>query len=374
MREIIAAFRDLSHEVEPLIMGGIETRDVRQILHESILKKIARSIAPKILWETLKDLRIQKFDDHAKLKLISTIDRFNPDLIYERSNYLQTSGVSVARKFGIPHVLEINAPILEERKRLSGEGFFKEKAALAEQVQLEKTNKIVVVSSSLKDYYQEKFNLPDEKFLVTPNAVNLDVMKMVDSSKANKIKEKFKLQKKMVIGFVGSIFPWHGVDILLKAFSKLRMVNSNLSLLVVGDGQIIEELKTFANQFPFRDDIIFTGKVPHETVFNYIDCMDITVMAKSNWYGSPVKIFEYGILGKAIIAPKNGPVRDVMIDGIDGILVEPIEEQLLNAMDKLINSEELRCQIGMNFKEKILKNHTWKINAMRILNSKHIAS
>jgi glycosyltransferase involved in cell wall biosynthesis len=102
-------------------------------------------------------------------------------------------------------------------------------------------------------------------------------------------------------------------------------------------------------------------------VYTYIDLMDITVMARSNWYGSPVKIFEYGAMGKAIIAPDTVPVRDVMIDGEDGLLVEPVVSLISSALSRLISDKEERSRFGRNFQRKVLEKYTWMRNARTAL-------
>ena len=143
----------------------------------------------------------------------------------------------------------------------------------------------------------------------------------------------------------------------------------NTRLLIVGSGEALDDLKNLAQKLKIENQVVFAGSVPHHEVFNYIDLMDITVMAKSNWYGSPVKIFEYGAMGKAIIAPDVIPVRDVMIDAIDGILVQPEQVALTNALEKLFIDEKLRKNIADNFKQKVLANHTWEKMAEKLLSS-----
>jgi glycosyltransferase involved in cell wall biosynthesis len=87
-----------------------------------------------------------------------------------------------------------------------------------------------------------------------------------------------------VIGFVGSIFPYHGVDVLIRCFASIvQDSQQDLCLLIVGDGETLPALKDLAEQLKMRDQILFTGNIPHHRVMPYIQAMDICVMAKSNW-------------------------------------------------------------------------------------------
>ena len=168
-----------------------------------------------------------------------------------------------------------------------------------------------------------------------------------------------------VIGFVGSIFPYHGVDLLIEAFAGLDE-NPDLRLLIVGDGSTLPELKSLAKRLGVLNRCIFTGSVPHRRVYAFMEVMDICCMARSNSYGSPVKIFEYGLLKKPVVAPDTVPVRDVMIHGEDAILVEPNVQSILDALQELLDDHTLALKMAGSWHEKVLLNHTWD-NAAKTL-------
>jgi glycosyltransferase involved in cell wall biosynthesis len=184
----------------------------------------------------------------------------------------------------------------------------------------------------------------------------------------SEVREAYKLEGKTVIGFVGSIFPYHGVHLLIEAFSQLDE-KVDTRLLIVGDGAALPELKAQALSAGVLDRCIFTGSVPHRKVYPLMENMDICCMPDSNWYGSPVKIFEYGLMKKPVIAPDVGPVRDVMKDGEDAILVKPKAEALKAALEKLVEDRNLRDELSHSWHEKVLLNHTWDAAAKKVLNA-----
>jgi glycosyltransferase involved in cell wall biosynthesis len=364
-REMIKAFRALGHEVSVLIMGGEQEENAEKEGVGLSIKQKIKPLVPAKIWTSMKDFNLIRFDSYAKQVLEEKVREFMPDLIYERSAYLQTSGVEIAKKCNIPHFMEINSPHIEETKVFQGESWYEKKAINAENEQVNGSDMLLPVSSALKDFLIKNYRVPTDKFTVVPNAID---PKKLEYSKldADVISSKYGLKDKIVIGFVGSIFPWHGIDKMIKAISQLQSVE-NIKVLIVGDGEILPDLKKQAHSLGLSDLMIFTGKVPHKDVFAYIECMDITIGADSHWYGSPVKIFEYGGMGKAIIAPDNIPVRDVMEDGKDGILVKPNADSIREAMEILIGDPKLRRNMAQSFQQKVLTNHKWIDNAKRVI-------
>ncbi len=365
MREMIQAFRELGHEVQPLIMGGEELPTTNgETAKKQSLKTRLKPWVPGRIWSSLKDLNLIRFDRFAASELRNQIAQFQPDLIYERAAYLQSSGVRTAKETGVHHILEMNAPYTEEHVAFNGNSFLVGQGEKAEAIQLQLTDRVCVVSSALETYFMKKHDLGREKFLVTPNAV--DPAKLtVDAEEVKKLRDELGLKGNLVVGFVGSIFPWHGVDLLVAAFQQVGRPDARL--LIVGDGETLPDIRKQVSDAGLGQHVIFTGNIPHKTVFNYLDLMDITVMATSNWYGSPVKIFEYGAMRKAIIAPDNVPVRDVMENRKDGLLVEASVDQLVEAIRTLMNHETLRKKLAENFHQKVLQQYTWKDIARNVL-------
>lgn len=360
IREIVAAFENEGHTVVKMIAGGEELKTGVQSQIQYRRRSIKKFI-PNIVWQTLKDWKLLQFDGYNKKQLTDLIHKEKPDVIYERSYYLMSSGYEVAKKFGIPYYCEINAPYPEEKRSMEGVSMFLGKANSIEKTQVAEAKNVFVVSTALKDYLTKKCGVDPQKIIVTPNAVNPQNI-TVDPVKVSAIKNQCRFgSEDCVIGFVGSIFPYHGVDTLLQSFHALRSEGkSHLRLLIVGDGEILPQLKAYTDEKSMSDAVYFTGNVPHKEVFNYIAAMDIAVMARSNWYGSPVKIFEYGALGKKIVAPDVVPVRDVMQPEIDGLLVNENSDDLTHALSRMISDESSGEQMAQHFKMKVLNSYTWQ--------------
>ena len=371
MRETIFALKQCGHEVEQLIIGdAFENSELKIGINKSPFKLFLKFIIPGFFWRTLKEYILIQQDKKIEFLLEKIIIDFKPDAIYERSSFLLQSGCIMSKKHAINYYVEVNAPFSEEVKKFEVAGsLFDSRGKKSEGSQLVHAKKIFTVSTVLKNHLVYTYAIDKSKIIVIPNCVNPKKLNVDEEFKKDFKKKYAILDKTLVIGFVGSIFPYHGVDLLINAFSdaKKKITELDLKLLIVGDGYVMDELKTLASKNGTENNVIFTDSVSHSKIFTYIDLMDITVMAKSNWYGSPVKIFEYGAKGKSIIAPDVAPVREVMVDNEDGLLVKPFTEDISDALCKLILNPELRKRFGDNFKNKVLSGHTWDKAAEKIL-------
>jgi glycosyltransferase involved in cell wall biosynthesis len=361
-RETIEALRALGAEVMPVVMGGTTLSEVPftqgKAVKPSGWKKWLKKMIPRFIWVSIKDFMLLKHDTYAQQKLIEAIHSFQPDLIYERSEYLQDSGVMPAQKFGIPYFIEVNAPFVQEMVHLEGSSIWTGLGHRKERRKYHAAHAIFVVSTVLKDFLVTRYGIPPEKIQVSPNRINVEHF-MAQANAPLPIPLAFKNPSLPLIGFVGSILPHHHVEDLLHAFKQCIDKGLHANLLVVGGGSLLDSLQASVADSTYQPFVQFTNKIPHQQVPAYINKMDITVMPGSNWYGSPIKIFEYGILGKLVIAPDNGPVNDVMVHQQDGILIKPGKEALFEALATALNHPEKYAPLGENFKSKILQSYTW---------------
>ena len=371
-REVILALRSLGHEVFPVIMGGTEVANLNAFATDNykipFYKKFLKILIPRFLWTSLNNYKLIRHDLKAARILQENILKIKPDLIYERSEYLQDSGAKLANKYKIKYFIEVNAPFIEEMNVFEGYSLFHSKAHKIEAFKLNAADKVFTVSTALKDFLVTRYNCVSDKIIVQPNCINPEKIKL-NSPLVNSLKGDLKLNTEKVIGFVGSMFPYHGVDILINAFSKVVKEHPGSKLLIVGDGIVLSDLKELTHNLSLDNSVVFTGKIPHSLVFNYIQLMDICIMAKSNWYGSPVKIFEYGLLKKPIIAPDNIPVRDAMVNMQDAILIQENESELKIAICNLLENETLAESLAINFYKKVMENYKWENAAEKIIES-----
>lgn len=364
MRGMVKGFREEGHTVEILVLGN-QPQSTDSNTQTNSFKSVLKKVLPKILWRTLKEIQQIRFDKHAVRELRLAIQKFSPDLVYERSAWMSNGSVDVLKQFNLKHVVEINAPFEEEVKE------FEKTSSLISFIGKKKLKNLLQsatlaapITSSLQKYIVENYAIEQDRCLVVPNAIDKDEIQ-INESRVEEIRKALDLTNKTVIGFVGSIFPYHGVDRLIQSVSNLN--NSSVALLIVGDGYLIPELKEQARLLGLSSRIHFTGSIPKQEVYNYVTAMDIVTLPNTEWYCSPVKLFEYGALGKVVLAVNETGVSDVMTDA-DGVLFENNEHDFQEALNlTLSNLNDLKEKANA-FQQKILSNHTWNANARQILN------
>jgi glycosyltransferase involved in cell wall biosynthesis len=316
------------------------------------------------------------FDLHNNLVftdgVINEIEQSPPDLIYQRYSRFTFAGVEASLRLQRPLFLEYNGSEVWVGKHWDDAGMFPLLERF-ERLNLKAATRVFVVSEV------ERRNLltagiPDAKIIVNPNGVDVDRFKPgvggADARASLHIKPNTVL-----VGFVGTFGPWHGVLELAKAIVKIPR-DHGIHFLLVGAGQLLEAAKQVINEAGLDDRVTFTGSVDHQRVPGLLDACDILVSPHipladgSEFFGSPTKIFEYMAMGKGIVASRLGQIGEVLTHEESALLVEPGDtEQLSAAIVRLAESKTLRDQLGEAARRAAVENHTWKQNAQNVLNA-----
>lgn len=288
-----------------------------------------------------------------------------PDFIYERYTLWGVAGVYLARRFGVPLVLEVNAPLVYEQKIYRGLSFPKAARAVERFVWM-KASVVIGVSNSLGREL-EAAGVLAANILVMPNGVDPESFQA--GRDAGDLRERLNLRGRFVVGLVGTFKAWHGTALLLTAFAIVHRGDPSTHLLLVGDGPFRCSLEQQAKELGVEDAVTFTGNVPHEHVAQYISALDVAVLAYpplDQPYYSPLKLFEYMAAGRAIVATSAGQAAEILSDGYTGLLCEPGDAHgLARCITCLQLNPTLLSRLGRNARE-ACRHYTWLNNAERI--------
>ncbi|GAB4130371.1 MAG: glycosyltransferase family 4 protein [Rhodothalassiaceae bacterium] len=352
--ELTASLRGLGHE---LVMVGPEAGgDGRSGLTGRI--GALRSHMPAALSEALEI----GYNLKAAGQLRGAIRLRRPDVIYERYNAFLTAGVSVARAFDLPLIMEVNAPLAEERKAL-GNLALERMARRMERRVWRAAEAVLPVSDALADHVRAA-GVPEERIHVIPNGVRRE---RFDGVRSLPTRRELGLSDRIVFGFVGFVRPWHGLDRVLTAFSRIG--DPRLHLLIVGEGPASADLRRLAEELGIAAQLSFTGTRPHDEIPRLLGAVDVALQPDATPYASPLKLFEYLAAGCAVIAPDQPNIRELVRDGEDALLFDRTREGALeSAIERLARDADLRERLGAAAIRTVAeRDYSWDGNARRVI-------
>jgi glycosyltransferase involved in cell wall biosynthesis len=366
---IVKAMEDQGHTVKVLSPHGIDPMknagnapvdksEVKTSGIDSIWKFISKNL-PNFLFEFAEIV----YNIPALRHLEKELSSKKYDLIYERYAFYLFSGAMKAKKYNIPFVLEANEVSgIKDRARKQS---FPKLCGLFERYIFKRCKSIHTVSSYLKNMIINQ-NVHESVVHIAPNAI--DPEKFTGIKDTGGLTDKYDLKDKLVIGFAGWFDDWDRLDLLVDVFAELKKKHSHLVLLLVGDGEVLNGVRTKLDQYGLTDDAILTGAVTRAEVHNYLSLLDIAVITHSNEFGSPVVMFEFMGLKIPIVAPKLLPITDVLKNDETAKIFEILDMQELTQMlESLIVNEDLRNNIAEAAYTKLMSDHTWKSNAEDIV-------
>lgn len=300
----------------------------------------------------------------AYRRLARKLREFRPQGIYERYNVYFIAGVWAKKRFGLPLILEVNAPMALERRQYGGLSWPR-LADWTERYVWRNADIILPVSQVLAEHIAKQ-GVPAEKIIAIHNGVNLDHYARLPSTDEAKV--KLGLTGKLVIGFTGFVREWDRLDRIVAWLAK-QTPATNAHLLIVGDGPARAEIEEAARKFGVADRVSFTGVVKREQVPGLAMAFDIALQTALVPYASPLCLFEYLALGKAVVGPDQLNHREVLTDRVDAVLYDPDSDHGIEvALDALVADPGLRARVGQGALDVIhSKRLIWDENAAKVL-------
>jgi glycosyltransferase involved in cell wall biosynthesis len=285
------------------------------------------------------------------------------DIVYQRHSLWSYAAMEYAARAGVPGLLEVNAPLVEEQAEhrdlvdTAGAKRAVERAYTAAGV-------LLAVSQGVAEHLVAH-PAATGRIEVLPNGVDPERIRPDITPSLPRPPGSF------TIGFVGTLKPWHGLDTLIDAFARVQERRQAVRLLIVGDGP---ERERVANRFRERglaDAVDFTGAVGSEAVPALLTSMDVGVApypGTEHFYFSPLKIYEYMAAGLPVVASDIGQVSEAIHDRVTGLLCPPGDARALaDAIERLIVDPELRRELGRNGRDAARRHHSWSAVTARIL-------
>jgi len=354
---IVAALRRRGHEVD--VVGPVPLGVPREPTKSSSIGRV-KGAMPRVLVE----LAQLAYNVRSLWQLIVTLRRRRYDFIYERYALYNIAGLIAARMFGLVLILEVNTPYAQAWGKYYGLRFARLARAL-ERYTFRTVDAIITVTEAQRALL-EKEGVAAERITVCHNAIDPGEFDPVRNSR-NDLRRTLGLPA-VTVGFVGTMNRWQGAQGFADVIQRVVAQRGDVAFLFVGDGEGRGPLHVELERRGVQNAAIFVGRQPHTAIPELVAAMDIGVLLDSNAYGSPMKVFEYWAMGKAVVAPTVPPVLEILRDGETGLLIAPGDtEAMARQILRLAADPQLRTRLGEAGRKYVLASHTWDQNAAKIL-------
>jgi glycosyltransferase involved in cell wall biosynthesis len=307
------------------------------------------------------------------IKGLRILKAIKPDFLYQRYSRLNFSGVVLAKLMKIPLFLEYNSSKVFWEKYSGRISLLFELIRSVETLNLKHADVIVVVSNAQKRKLLKE-GIEPNRILVNPNCVDSEMFH--PSTDPLDIRDRYRLRDKTVVGWVGIFSPWHGVDLLASTIPYVAKRNKNIHFVLIGEGQTRDEIERAIEEENLNTFVTFTGMVPHYEVPKYLAACDILVLSntpfrdRSEFFGSPIKLFEYMAMRKGIVASNLGQIGEILRHNDNAYLVKPGDRrELVRGILELAKDNVLRNRLGRKARKDVVAKYTWKQNAKRVIDA-----
>lgn len=300
----------------------------------------------------------------AYRRLCRAIAEFCPDVIYERYSLYQPAGVWASKSTGKPLLLEVNAPYAIARRKYGNLrlGWLADRF---ERYTFRGAERVFPVTQVLGQFLQS-MGVEASRIRVVPNGINPKDFEALPTAEA--AKAKFGFSGRTVIGFIGFVREWDQLDRIVDWLAQ-RPADDGVMLMVVGDGPVRPALEAQARRLGVVDKLHFTGVVARADVPAAAMAFDVALQTALVPYASPLCLFEYMALGKAILAPDQPNHHEVLTRGVDCEMYEPaIAGSIEVKLNEMVSDRERCLALGAAASQTLrTRQFIWEGNARKVI-------
>ncbi len=311
----------------------------------------------------LGELRLMR---KLEQRLYEVIQKESPDIIHAHSPILNgLPAIKVGNKLGLPVVYEVRAlweDAAVDHGTYKGKSWKYKVSRALETWLCQRADQVTVLCNGLKADLVSR-GVPDHKLTVVPNGVDVNSFKL--GAEDADAKKAWNLGGKTVIAFIGSFYRYEGIELLVSAVARLRQKRKNIALLLIGGGEVEQELKIQIKELGLEDIVLTPGRIPHERIPGIYALADVFVYPRLSMrlteLVTPLKPLEAMAMGGAVIASDIGGHRELVQDGYNGLLVPPGNvPKLVEALERILDDFRLRQRLGQQAASWVRRERSWE--------------
>lgn len=279
-------------------------------------------------------------------RLLEVARKERPDVIHAHSPALNgVAAIRAGRALGLPVVYEVrgfweDAAVSHGTSREGGLRYRLTRAM--ETWVLRRADEVTCICEGIRQDLIAR-GIDPAKITIVPNAVDASRFQPV-GERDRAIEQRLQLGGKKVIAFIGSFYAYEGLDLLVAAMPRLLAARPDIRLLLVGGGQVTEEIKQQVAQLGLQDAVIMTGRVPNEEVESYYSVTDLLVYPRKSMrltdLVTPLKPLEAMAQKSLFLASDVGGHKELVRDGVTGTLFKADDlDDLVKTLLDLLEQE-----------------------------------
>lgn len=170
-----------------------------------------------------------------------------------------------------------------------------------------------------------------------------------------------KEREDFTVLYVGRLINQKGVDTLIRA-----MKDVNGELWIIGRGPKRKKLENLAKKLGIGEKVKFLGFVPDDVLPEYM-CKCHVLVLPSRWEPFGMVLLEAMACGRPVIGSRVGGIPEIIKDGENGFLFEPLDHRELAMKLELLREDEgLRKKLGANARRSVEEGYSWEIVVERV--------
>lgn len=295
-------------------------------------------------------------------KLRQLVANTRPDIIQAHSPCLNALA---AVGLGKPFVYELRSS-WEDAAVSSGtttEGSVRYRLSRAlETYALRRADAVITICEGLRADVLAR-GVPGERVTVVPNAVDAEQFARRPANSGD-LRAKLRLNDSFVLGFIGSFFAWEGLTLLVESLPEILRARPDVRLLLVGGGPDEPAIRAAVERLDLSQHVIFAGQLRHDDVVAAYDAVDVLVYPRTpirlTEMVTPLKPLEAMALGKVFVASDVGGHRELVRDGVTGVLFRAGDRSALaHAVARVAADASLRQSLAAAGPRFVREERTW---------------
>lgn len=322
------------------------------------------------LLRNLPEVLTFPYNETSLKKILKIVETEKPDFFYLHHHDFHYGGAKLKEKTGLPFILHFDS-IEYWVKKNWGKLYFGSLLQWCEQIEVAQADAIITISDVLKKQACEFYNIPPNKVYPVPNGV--DINRFNPDIDGKEIRQKYGLENKFVVGYSGTFNTYHGVDLIARAAKYILNEIPNSAIFFIGDGALREKVEEILKADGVLNKVVITGLVPYSEVPKHLAACDVMVSPiihnhNNEFFGTPIKHYEYKAMGKPIIASNIGTLKEIFQHKVNSFVIEPNSiEPIIDAVKEMYINRDLARSIAENARWDAIHKHSWEANARKII-------